>query len=427
MRIRPFDGYLVRPDVAERVVAPPRGKLTRSELDGRREREPLSILNVVRSGSGVPPERLAEHRLASARRLRELLRRGIFEPLAAPRYVVYRASDAHRSVTGLVAELPVAAYEQGRLKPHERLRDDQVARMADHLDAVGASSLPVTVGYRSAPDLDDIVREVTGGAPVVEVAPGGAPQTMWLVPADRHDDVERAFATVDDVYIADGHHRVEAVRQVAERRRQGSGTLDPEAPHEHLLALVVAIHRLHTAPYHRWVRAPAPPDVTDLPDRLREHGFEVTAAGGDPVEPTELGTFGMLLDGTWFRIGTPDGGSSSPGPGRTAVEVLHARILRPLLGVHDPDADPRLGFVPGAEGVDGLVDRCRREGGIGFTVAPTPVDTVLAAADAGDVMPPKSTWFVPKPCSGMLLRLIEGLAGPGAPTAPDDGDVGIGT
>lgn len=427
MRPRPFGGYLVRPDVAERVVAPPRGRVSREELETHMESEPLSILHVVRSGSSIPPERLAEHRLACARQLRSFLRRRIFEPLEEPTYLVYRSADDGHTVTGLLAEVPVAAYEEGHLKPHERLREEQVDRIADHLDAVGASSLPVMAAYRSAPDLDALTSGATHAEPLVDITVAGGRQTLWAVPPEQHAEVRMALSDIDDLYIADGHHRVEAARRVAERRRSRSDGRDRDAPHQHLLVLMAAADDLATAPYHRWLRDTGRADPSELSERLRERGFDVTRTGPEPVRPDRNGEFGMLLDGTWFQLSAPADLPSSAPTDRVPVSILHERILTPLFAVDDPESDTRLEFVAGNGGVQELVERCRREGGIGFTLAPTDVGAVLDVADAGQTMPPKSTWFVPKLCSGLLLRVIEGLGGPAAPrTAGDEGSA-IGT
>lgn len=424
MNLRPFSGYLVRAAVADRVIAPPRGRLTREELDAHAEEEPLSILHVVRSGSSIPPERLAEHRLASARRLRSFLRRGIFEPLDEPTYLVYRSAGHGHTVTGLLAEAPIAAYESGHLKPHERLRDEQVDRMADHIDEVGASSLPVMVGYRSAPDLDAVVDEAIDTEPLLDVTLAETPQTLWSLPPDRHHEVQRALSDLRDLYIADGHHRVEAVRRVAERRRRRSKEPDPDAPYQRLLVLLVAADRLHTAPYHRWLRSTGRTDPSELPAWLRRQGFDAVRTGQDPVRPDRNGEFGMLIDDTWFHLSVPDDLPSSSVTDRLGVSILHERILRPLLAVDDLEADPRLAYVPDTEGVAELTERCRREGGVGFTIAPTDVDAVMDVADAGETMPPKSTWFVPKPCSGLVLSVIQGLGGPADPRPAGDGPPG---
>ncbi|MBW3665782.1 MAG: DUF1015 family protein [Actinobacteria bacterium] len=426
MRPRPFGGYLVRPDVAERVVAPPRGQVSQEELEAHIEAEPLSILHVVRSGSSIPPERLAEHRLACARQLRAFLHHGIFEPLEEPTYLVYRSTDDGHTVTGLLAEVPVAAYEEGQLKPHERLREEQVERIADHLDAVGASSLPVMAAYRSAPDLDALTSGATDAEPLVDITVAGGRQTLWSVPPERHPEVRTALSDKDDLYIADGHHRVEAARRVAERRRSRPGGRDPDAPHQHLLILMAAADDFDTVPYHRWLRDTGRADP-ELSERLRERGFDVTRAGPEPVRPDRNGEFGMLLHGTWFRLSAPADLPSSAPTDRVAASILHERILTPLFAVDHPESDPRLEFVSGDGGVQELVERCRRDGGIGFTLAPTDVGAVLDVADAGETMPPKSTWFVPKLCSGLLLRVIEGLGGPAVPRAAGDEGAAIGT
>lgn len=403
---------MVRPDVAARVVAPPRGRLTSQELDELTANEALSILHVVRSGSSIPPERRAEHRLASARRLRSFLRDGVFRPLDRPTYLAYRTADEHHTVTALLAEVPVATYEDGHLKPHERLHDEQVVRMADHIDEVGASSLPVLATYRSAPDLDGILEETTAAEPLLDVTVADRPQALWPVPHARNGDVERALSDVHDLYVADGHHRVEAVTRVARRRRARSGRPDPDATHQHLLVALVAVDDLDTAPYHRRLRDPDGTDPTELADRLRAHGFDVTAAGPDPVRPERNGEFGMLVEDAWFHLSAPDDRSGSAAADRVAVSVLHDRILTPVFAVDEPGSDPRVEVVSGAGGVDELVERCRREGGIGFTLPPTDVGAVLDVADEGGTLPPKSTWFLPKLCSGLVLSVIEGLGGP---------------
>ncbi|MGH3441053.1 MAG: DUF1015 family protein [Nitriliruptorales bacterium] len=372
MRLRTFCGHVVHPGAAGATAPVPADLLERS----------------------------------SAARLRALVREGRFVA-EGPSFLVHRVTEAGRPLTGVVAEVPLDAYLDGELKPHESVRDELVERLAAHRETVRAELVPVLAAYRSAPPLDAVLAEVTGGHPLVEVTVGAVRHSLWRVPSRHEDRLRRELAALRELYIVDGHHRVEAARRVL--GRGGSTGPDPADSRARLLSVLVPAGELRIAPYHRWVR-----DVADLTDgellaRVRRN-FVVDAVR--PVAPRAApgrrGEFAMRLDGTWYRLRARADARTRGGAPVPDVTLLQEAILGPVLGVGDPDEDSRLEFVAGPEGLDALARRCRESGGVAFALHPAAVDEVLASADAGQVLPPKSTWFGPKLAPGLLVRLLDG-------------------
>lgn len=351
------------------------------------------------SDQSLPAEVLER---GSAAELRSLVSDGRYVRGPAG-FLVHRVTKGERTLTGVVAEVALDDYVRGALKPHEAVRKDLVDELAARRETAAAESTPVLVAHRPIPSVDALVAEVTGAPPLVEVDVADVRQGLWPVPSPRGGDLERGFRELTSLYIIDGHHRVEAACRIAERR-EAAGS--PAGPHDHILAVLVSTRDLHVAPYHRWVRAPGTAG-DELLRQLRDR-FEVEVVGSGEVRsaPRRRGEFAMHFDGVWYRVRT--GGDTVPeGPDALDVIRLQDTILDPLLGIHEPDTDSRLEFVAGPEGIDGLERCCREAGGVAFALHPPDIDEVLAATDVGRVLPPKSTWFGPKPTPGLLLRLLD--------------------
>lgn len=406
--IRPLGAYLPRPDLAGQIVAPQYDNLTIEEVHRLGADNPLSFLNVVRSEIDHPEHTPDERRAMldeTAIRLRRLLDGETFDHYEPPVFFVCRLELFGHAQSGIVADVALEAYEKGLVRIHESTRRGQEDRLVEYMDAVRASFLPAFLIHRKTDSIDDVVARMSSRDPLIEVqADSNLKITFWLVSEPRDVAVvEQSLAELDALYIADGHHRAAAAARFAKARRgRSSPGLEP---FEHLTSVIFSSDQLVVHPYNRCVTdlsvAPA-----DLLRQIAEAFPTVELADGDDPAPDGTGILSMYLDGRWYRITVPESIRAVPGVAGLDVSVLHDRILGPLLGVSDARNDPRIDFVPGTMGLDELERMCVTGRAVAFAVPAMDVEDLLDAADRGEIMPPKSTWFAPKLRSGLVVRLL---------------------
>jgi len=382
---------------------------------------PLSFLRVVRPEVDLPEgtDPHADEVYATARdNLARLVERGALVRDEAPALWIYQLKMGNHTQTGYVGCAEVADYAQGRIKKHEHTRRDKEDDRARHVDTTDANTGPVFLTCRGSKELTYLPVELTTGEPDLDVVgPGGVRHTLWAV-RDR-DALERlaeAFAAEDAFYIADGHHRAASAFRTRELRRERAaraGTPVPQdAPWERFLAVVFPADSLRIMAYNRVVadlgtgEAGSERTVDAFLAAVGER-FSVGPAGAAPTPPRR-GTFALYAGGAW-RLLTPypdvlAEAGDDPVAGLD-VSLLQDHLLEPVLGISDPRTDPRIDFVGGIRGTDELVRRVDAQGGgCSVSMYPTSIGDLLAVADAGRVMPPKSTWFEPKLASGLLIH-----------------------
>lgn len=322
--------------------------------------------------------------------LARLVEDGILTSTPREVYGVLRLREHGLEQVGIVAAIPVAAYLDGRVKPHEQVRLERAELLTAHLEAVRVSGQPVALIHRAEPQVESLLRTFTSRQPTAEVgADHGPEQSLWIV----EDPVEiaavmSALALIEALYVADGHHRLAAAASYATRPEAG--------PNAHrFLAMVMSEEHCSLQAYHRLVTGVDAVETQPLLGAMAEE-FEITELGhAKSLVPTSTGTFGLSLAGRRFRLVL-----RNP-TGALDVQVLQDKILGPIFSVSDPQSDPRLSFVPGT-----VPGRLEVPGGAGFALHPTSVSQLMAVADSGGVMPPKSTWFTPKPRAGMIVKML---------------------
>ncbi len=400
--MKPFDCYLPRPELAAQVVAPPYDSLGIDEVRRIVADNPLSFLNVVRAEVDHPARTAEERRVLlgeTAARLRTLLAEGVFRHHPGPAFLACRLEQHGHTQTGIIADVPLRAYDEGWVKVHELTRRGQEDRLVEYMQVVRANFLPLFLVHRPVAAVDEAVAEAVAAPPLVDLDAGDELRiTVWVV--DDPAAVARmreALALVDELYVADGHHRAAAASRFAAAQRAAYPDAGDDEPWQRVLAVLFPSNQLRIHAYHRC--------VADLggatPDGLVAALGAVEVGDGLPRAPGEVG---MRLEGRWYRVALPE--SSGPGVAGLDVELLQEHVLGPLLGVDDPRTDPRLEFVPGTRGVEELERLCERGYAVAFALHPIGVDELLAVADRGEVMPPKSTWFAPKLRSGLVVRLL---------------------
>lgn len=447
MRALPFPCIRPVPEHAAEVAALPYDVFDRGEAAEYIEGRPLSFLNIDRPETQFPADQdmyAPEVYVRGAELLHERLADGTFVEDRNLAYYIYRLAWEGHVQTGIVCVCAVDEFESGFIKRHELTREEKERDRIEHIEALGCQTGPIFLTYRDQPVLDMIVGAATTSTPLYDFTDDeGVHQTVWEVV--RHDAVDALRAmlgTIPCAYIADGHHRAASAVKVARRMReeaQAAGTYTGKEPFNYVLSVLFPASQLTILPYNRVVSDRNGLNTYELLEVLSGAGFGIVEAEG-PVEPREHGVFGMYTDGTWYELraddpnpmayaaenagndfnaemGSAEDDERRSGRSRQDDEVasnpansldcsiLQSCILSPIFGIKDPRTDPRISFVGGIRGTEELECKAGTEG-VAFTMCATSIDQLLAVADAGEVMPPKSTWFEPKLRSGLFIHRI---------------------
>lgn len=409
--IRPFRGYRPRPDLAAKVASPPYDVLSSDEARTLAADNPHSFLHVVKAEIDLDPgvETHSEPVYAkSAENYRRLIVDGILVRDAAPSFYLYELTMKGHAQTGLVVGCSVDEYVAGRIKKHEHTRRDKEDDRARHVEVLMANAGPVLFTYRQRPEIQALVATLKAkGAPAVDfTADDGVRHVLWVV--DDAADVaalREAFAPLDALYVADGHHRTASAQRVRDILKAKNPAHTGEEPYNHFLAVLFPDDELRLMGYHRVVR-----DLNGLApaDFLEKVGERFDLERTDAPEPPGQKQWGMYLDGKWYRLAARPDSYPADDPVRSLdAAILQESLLAPVLGIGDPRTDERIDFVGGIRGAAELERRCSEDMQVAFAFAPVSVEQLMAIADAGAVMPPKSTWFEPKLRSGVVVRSLE--------------------
>jgi uncharacterized protein (DUF1015 family) len=394
--IRPFRALRPVPGRAPEVAAVPYDVVTTSEARALASRSPLSFLHVSRPEIDLPegtdPHSDAVYRKA-AENFERLEREGPLVRESEPSLYVYRLRMGDHEQTGVAAAYSLDEYASGAIRRHERTRRDKEDDRTRHMVTLGAQTGPVFLTYRGRGEIDALVDAATRGEPLYDFeAEDGVSHTVWRVGGDATRRLVSEFEQVPLLYIADGHHRAaSASRARGELAGTGRGAAD------YLLAVAFPAAHLRILPYNRIVK--------DLGSRTPEQFLaalrkKLPVADSAPPSPARRGEVSLYLDGRWY-------GLDLRGSLELDVTLLQDRVLDPILGIRDIRADPRIDFVGGGRGT-GALERAVDEGSAAaaFSLFPVSLDDLMRIADAGGIMPPKSTWFEPKLRDGLLIHEI---------------------
>jgi uncharacterized protein (DUF1015 family) len=418
--LRPFRALRPSPDRAQAVAAPPYDVVDVEEARALAAGNPDSFLHVSRPEIDLPDRaEPAEVHAQGRRALADLEQKRVLTRDAAPTLSVYRQRLDGSEQTGVVGAVSVTDYRGGTIAVHEHTRPDKEDDRLAHLDALDAHDEPVFLMYPDDAEIDALVKAVTTGLPDVWLTDqDGVEHTLWVV-ADSPTigALTAAFDGVRRLYVADGHHRCAAAARLHELRSgRGGDAADGET--EIFPAVAFPAGQLTVLPYQRVVTDRAGHDpqalLAALAERFDVERFDVERPavpgpggrghGGGPRPDRHQ--IGMYLAGHWYRLTARVAAVDETDPiTRLDVSLLQDGVLAPLLGIADPRTDPRIGFVGGSRGTDELerlVDSGRYA--VAFALHPTSPEEVMAVADLGLVMPPKSTWFSPKLASGLFVH-----------------------
>jgi uncharacterized protein (DUF1015 family) len=407
--IRPFRAFRPRPDVVHEVASPPYDVLSSEEARAAAESNPLSFLHVVKAEIDLDPSvevHSEEVYRKGAENLQKLIANGHLVRDELPCLYVYQQRMGDHVQAGVVAGASVEEYQNDLIKRHEHTRPDKENDRARHIEILGANAGPVFLTYRSSEVIDSVIDRIRSGKPEYDfVAEDGIGHTLWVVDnAEIIEELRVAFAAVPCLYVADGHHRSAAASRVREMRKETNPEHTGDEQYNFFLTVIFPHNQLKILDYNRVVK--------DLGSHSREQfleevGARFNLAPADDPKPREKGTFGMYLGDKWYRFqATPDTLAGGDPVESLDVAILQNNLLGPLLGIKDPRTDSRIDFIGGIRGLEELERRCSQDAAIAFALYPTSIDELMAIADAGKVMPPKSTWFEPKLRSGIIVKML---------------------
>jgi uncharacterized protein (DUF1015 family) len=410
--IRPFAGLRPAPGRAAEVIAPPYDVLSSDEARTRAAGKPWSFLHISKPEIDLPagtdpyaPEVYAK----AAESLGLMLRKGILTRDSVRCYYAYRLIMGEHTQTGLVAAASVADYDTNRIRKHEHTQTDKENDRVRQIDALNAHTGPVMLAYPKAREVDEILAGCSAGAPDADAtADDGVRHSLWVVrDAEMQAPLTRAFDAMPALYIADGHHRSAAASRVAAARRAANPRHTGEENYNYFLAVIFPHHQMQILDYNRVVADLNGMDAATFLARVRENfSVEVSPV---PVKPARPAEFGLYLAGRWYRLAIHRELIPVNDPvARLDARLLSDHLLGPVLGIKDLRRDQRIDYVGGIRGLTELQRRVNSGGmAAAFALHPTRMEDMMAVAEAGKVMPTKSTWFEPKLADGLVSHVLD--------------------
>ncbi|MCP3672323.1 MAG: DUF1015 domain-containing protein [Gammaproteobacteria bacterium] len=409
--IKAFRGLRPTSGRASDVAAPPYDVMSADEARQMVAGRPWSFLHISRPEVDLPidtnpyaPEVYAK----AAENLQHMRQQGVLEQDASPSYYVYRLTMGEHRQTGLVAAASVEAYDQDRIKKHEFTRPKKEDDRVRQIEALAAQTGPVFLVYPSSDVVDSTLARVSNATPDMDVtAADGVRHELWAV-SDQATvtSLTQAFDAMHALYVADGHHRSAAASRVAASSREANPAHTGEEDYNYFLSVIFPHNQMQILDYNRVVR-----DLNGMDKEmfLKEVAARFTMTESETqFKPASSAEFGMYLDGQWYGLRLDESRIPNDPVASLDVSLLANELIEPLLGISDPRRDERIDFVGGIRGLEGLEKRVDSgEMAVAFALYPTSMEALMAVADVGEVMPPKSTWFEPKLADGLVSHILD--------------------
>lgn len=409
-RIVPFKAIRPSKEEAAVIAALPYDVYSRKEAYEKVKEQPNSFLAIDR-----PETQFAEDvdmysdevYAKAASMLDEWVDAGRFIQDEKPYYYVYELTMDGRSQTGIVACASIDDYANSVIKKHENTRADKEQDRIRHVDTCSAQTGPIFLAYRAEPTISGIVQKAKSRKPVYDfTAEDGITHRCWII-KDMMDMalIATAFEKMRAIYIADGHHRAASAVKVGFKRREENPGYTGKEEFNYFLSVLFPDEELKIYDYNRVVKdlnGLAPEELLEELDSI----VDIIKTDSEPIRPEAKGQWSMLLDGTWYLCQVKKEHLVSDPVEGLDVSLLQNLVLQPLLGIEDPKTDKRIDFVGGIRGLKELERRCAEDCKIAFAMYPTSIAELFDVADAGLLMPPKSTWFEPKLRSGLFIHKI---------------------
>lgn len=408
--VKPFVCVRPKKELADQVAALPYDVFNREEACEAVKGKPFSFLNIDRAETQFGPE-VDTYDNRVYEKAKELLQKqiadGVYVTDEGENYYLYELTMDGRSQTGIVACCLIDDYLNGVIKKHENTREEKELDRIRHVDVTNAQTGPIFLAYRKNEGIKAVTAETKKEEPLFDfTSEDGISHRVWKISGEENKTkIQNAFAGISSIYIADGHHRAASAVKVGLKRRKENPGFTGEEPFNYFLSVLFPDEELKILPYNRVVK-----DLNGLDDetflKAVKEKFEVKEQGSCAFAPQKKDTFGMFLNRRWYALtAKPEILSDDPVEGLD-VSVLQDHLLGPILGIGDPRCDKRIDFIGGIRGLKELERRVAEDCTVAFSMYPTSIGELLAVADAGKLMPPKSTWFEPKLRSGLFIHFL---------------------
>lgn len=403
--VRPFAAYMPAKGYEEKIAALPYDVYNRAEAKEVVSENEYSFLRIDRAETNFDDDvdTYDERVYAKADELiREFIDKGLFVKQDKPCYYVYEQVMDNRAQTGIVGCASVAEYESGIIKKHENTLAAKEADRINHIDKTNMQTGPIFLAFRSNADIDGFLEEVRKRTPYYDfISEDGIGHRVWVIDNDTEiNRVGEFFAGLDALYIADGHHRCASACRVGAKRHVDGENKESD----YFLSVMFPENRLKIMDYNRVVKDLNGYSPEEFVQELTQY-YDIEESD-TPVSPAKKGECGMYLEGKWHKLTLKNEWKSDDPVDGLDVSLLQKYVLDGLLDIHDPKTDSRIDFVGGIRGLGELERRCNNDCVLAFSMYPTDILELFAVADAGRLMPPKSTWFEPKLRSGLFLHDI---------------------
>lgn len=408
--IKPFAA--IRPEAAkaDKIAALPYDVYNREEAKEVVKKNPLSFLKIDRAETQFDDsvDTYDERVYTKAHdMLWEMVEDGSFVREEQPCYYIYELTMNGRTQTGITACASIDDYAKGIIKKHENTRADKEADRIHHVDSCNAQTGPIFLAYRSNREINDVVEQVKKETPLYDfVAEDGIRHRVWVIhKAEDIQTIEAAFASIGEIYIADGHHRAASAVRVGFLRREAHPNYSGDEEFNYFLSVLFPDDQLMIMDYNRVVKDLNGMNTETFLEKIQSL-FEVSEGSESQIRPEKKGEFSMYLEDKWYLCKIKAANQSEDPVGGLDVSLLQELLLAPVLGIGDPKTDKRIDFVGGIRGLQELERRVHTDCAVAFAMYPTSIGELFDVADAGLLMPPKSTWFEPKLRSGLFIHEI---------------------
>lgn len=408
--IRPFCAVRPNETFASKIAALPYDVYTRKEAKKEVEKNPLSFLKIDRPETMFPDEMdmYAPKVYQKARKvLEEMIEKGEFIQDETPCYYLYELTRNGHRQTGIVACASIDAYFNGTIKKHENTREEKEQDRIRHVDTLDTQTGPIFLAYRLDAVLKEIIEETKRKTPVYDfISEDKITHRVWVIDeSEMMERIQQCFVKINKIYIADGHHRAASAIKVGCKRRKEHPGYTGEEEFNYFLCTLFAEEELEILDYNRVVKDLNGLSEIEFLEKIKE-SFEVEEAEESPYAPKQKKEFGMYLGKKWYKLQIKKEQVSDDVVESLDVSILQNKLLKPILGIKEPGKDNRIIFVGGIRGLKEL-EHCVENGfQVAFSMYPTSMQELFSVADAGRLMPPKSTWFEPKLRSGLFLHKI---------------------
>lgn len=410
VNILPFRGFRPAPELVQKIAAVPYDVVDNQEAKEMVKDNPYSFLHIEKSEIDVdsysdPHDEKIYAK--GAENLHRFFQQGYLIQDKAPCFYVYSQQLGNHKQFGLVAGASVLEYQKGIIKKHEKTRADKELDRIKHVDALNANTGPVFLTYKNTKEIDTIIEKISKESPVYDFAtPDTVHHTFWVVShKEQIEKLLQEFSRVPFMYIADGHHRSAAASKVCDIRKEKNPLHNGEEQYNYFLSVIFPDNQMQIMAYNRVVKTLNGFTSESFLKKIQEK-FDIA-----PVQspaPDQPHSFGMFLSGQWYCLKCrPEFLQENDVVERLDVSILQNHVLAPLLGIHDPRKDEKISFVGGIRGTKALEDAVKKQKeGVAFALYPVSIQELIDIADAGKMMPPKSTWFEPKLRSGIITKAL---------------------